>query len=339
MATSYSKTVTKSETTGGQKTYASGYVDETTRANKELYGKDYQESANVTNIYNKLQNKLNNEPGAFSSPYMAQLDTLYNKIVNREKFNYNFNADPVYQQYKANYISGGKNAMKDTVAQTTALTGGYSNSYAQTAGQQTYQQYLHELNNIIPQLEQQNYQRYQDEGNNLQNQYNLASDRYNKDYQTYRDTVADYKADRDYLSNLYQQERSFDYGKYTANRQYWNDEFWKQRNSESTTDTWSNTTSTSETTTKTSGGGGGSSRSSSNSGSSKIKPLTDKEKKANASTRSPLTPTDIAGYVKYVKNGGSTKEAWQSRLNQAVRNNYFSNNAAIEVAKQLDLVY
>lgn len=339
MASSYSKTVTTSETTGGSKTYASGYVDETTRANKELYGKDYQESAQVKNIYSQLQNKLNNEPGKFTSTFDNQLLNVYNKIVNREPFKYNFNADPVYQQYKANYISGGKNAMKDTVAQTTALTGGYSNSYAQTAGQQTYQQYLQELNNVIPQLEQTNYQRYQDEGQNLQNQYNLASDMRNKEYQQYRDTVADFKSDRDYLTNLYNQERSFDYGKYTANRQYWNDEFWKQRNSESTTDSWSKTTSTSTTNTSTSGGGGGSSRSSSGSSSSKIKNLTDKEKKANASTRSPLTPTDIAGYVKYVKSGGKDKEAWQSRLNQAVRNNYFSNNAAIEVAKQLDLVF
>ena len=245
MASSYSKTVATS------KTEASGQVAENTQRNRDLYAQDYKQSADVTAIKNRLNNTLNNQPGDFSSTYTNQLDAIYNKIVNREPFQYNFNADPVYQQYKSNYISGGKNAMKDTLAQASALTGGYNSSYAQTAAQQTYQQYLQELNNVIPQLEQTNYQRYQDEGQNLQNQYNLASDRYSKDYQAYRDTVADYRADRDYLTNLYTAERGFDYDKWAANRSYWNDEFWKERNSASTT------TNTSETWTTTSGGGGG----------------------------------------------------------------------------------
>lgn len=240
-----------SKTTGGSssRTYAAGVVDKNTQAQRNKYTQDYKQSATVTNAYNRLQNQLNNQPGAFNSTYQAQLDNIYDKIVNRQPFEYNFNADPIYQQYKNNYINQGRNAMKDTVATTTALTGGYSNSYAQTAGQQTYQQYLTELNNVLPQLQQQAYQRYQDEGNNLATQYSLASDRYSKDYQQYRDTVADYRSDRDYLTNLYNQERNFDYSQYTANRAFWNDEYWKQRNADMRTEgsNWSNTENWSDT--------------------------------------------------------------------------------------------
>ena len=92
------------------------------------------------------------------------------------------NEDAMYQMYKDQYQQGGQRAMRDTIGQASALTGGYGSSYAQTAGQQTYQGYLQELNQLIPQLRQQAYEEYRDEGQDLLNKYNITSNAYDREY-------------------------------------------------------------------------------------------------------------------------------------------------------------
>ena len=58
------------------------------------------------------------------------------------------------------------------MANAATLTGGYANSYATTAGQQAYNSYLQQLNDIVPQLYQQARSNYD---NQTQNLYNKAS--------------------------------------------------------------------------------------------------------------------------------------------------------------------
>ena len=190
--------------------------------------------------------------------------------MNREEFNFNMNENSLYQQLKNQYSVLGKQAMQDTMGQAAAMTGGYGSSYAQTAGQQTYQNYLQELNSQLPDLYSMELQRYQQEGENMQNQYALSRDMYDTEYGQYRDSVSDWQADRDYYSGLYQDERNFDYGKYSDNRTFWNDEYWNERNAEQTTESssWENTSSTQTSTTSSSSSSGGSGGSSSRSKSS-----------------------------------------------------------------------
>ena len=87
----------------------------------------------------KYARQTGSNPMPYSSSWRGQLDDIMNRIMNREQFNYDLNADALYQQYKDQYIHGGNLAMQDTMGQATAMTGGYGNSYAQSAGQQTYQ--------------------------------------------------------------------------------------------------------------------------------------------------------------------------------------------------------
>lgn len=196
-----------------------------------------------------MQDTLNSKPGVFQSSYTDQLNSLYQQIMNRDPFSYNFNADPMYQMYAQQYKQQGKNAMQDTMGQAAALTGGYSSSYAQTAGQQAYQNYLQELNNMIPELREQAYQEWQTEGQDLYDKYNLTNTAYNNEYNQYRDTVSDWKDDRTFAQNDYQNERSFDYNQYSDNRNYWNTEYWNQRNAEQSNKSNTGTTNwdTSET--------------------------------------------------------------------------------------------
>lgn len=160
------------------------------------------------------------KPGAYQSSWQKNLDDVIGKIQNREKFSYDLNGDALYQQYKDQYVTQGQQAMMDTMGQAAAMTGGYGNSFAQTAGQQTYQGYLQGLNDKVPELYQLALDKYNREGDELYNQYGLLSDRESIDYGRYRDTVSDYNTERGYLTDQYNTERDFDYGKYADERDY-----------------------------------------------------------------------------------------------------------------------
>ena len=104
-----------------------------------------------------------NRPVPYKSNWSGTINNLMDKIVNQKDFSYDFNADPLYQQYKDQYTQLGKQAALDTQANAATLTGGFGNSYAATAATQANQQYLTQLNNVIPQL------------------YSLAMDKYQMD--------------------------------------------------------------------------------------------------------------------------------------------------------------
>lgn len=113
--------------------------------------------------------------GANNKPYMEQLDSLYNQIMNRGPFQYDLNGDMLYRQMADQYMQLGQQAMRDTMGQASALTGGYGNSYAASAGNQEYQQYITQLNNNIPALYDRALQAWQMQGDDLLNQYQLAA--------------------------------------------------------------------------------------------------------------------------------------------------------------------
>lgn len=116
---------------------------------------------------------------AWSNPYQDQMDKLYNDILNRGKFNYDLYSDNLYKQYKEQYETLGNRAMQDTMGQAAALTGGYGSTYSQAAGQQAYQNYLQQLNNIIPSLYDRAYTEFKDGEDWKLKAYDLTRDRYN----------------------------------------------------------------------------------------------------------------------------------------------------------------
>ena len=139
------------------------------------------------------------------------LQAARDKVLSRDPFSYNYAEDPLYQQYRDSYTRQGRLAMADTMGQASALTGGYGNSYAATAGQQTYNGYMQRLNDVIPELYQLAYDRYQN---------GLAADRadYQMLYGAYRDQVGDYYTD---YGNAYTNYRdTVDLG-----RGLWNDRY------------------------------------------------------------------------------------------------------------------
>lgn len=182
--------------------------------------KKYVQSDAVTQAQQALQNQQANKPGAYQSQFQSGLDSLSGQLQNRPKFQYDVNSDALYQQVAQNYLQQGKQAMMDTVGQATALTGGYGNSYAQTAGQQMYNQHLLGLNELVPQYQQMALQQYQMEGDELLNQYNLMLQQEESAYARYQDDLNRYYADLDRLQNAYDNERDYDYGRWADDRDY-----------------------------------------------------------------------------------------------------------------------
>ena len=180
----------------------------------------YQESDLVKQAQAMLQEQMANKPGAYTSPWQAQLNEAIDKILNREKFSYDLNGDALYQQYKDQFTTQGKMAMMDTMGQAAAMTGGYGNSYAQGVGQQAYQGYLQQLNDKIPELYQLALNQYQMEGDEMYDQLAMLGAQEEQDYGRHRDTVSDYNVELDRLQNQFNTERDYDYSKWVDGRDF-----------------------------------------------------------------------------------------------------------------------
>lgn len=168
----------------------------------------------------------------YTSKYGTMIEDTMNKILNKEDFKYDFNADPLYQNYKDQYVKLGNEAAQNAAASASALTGGYGNSYAGTAASQANQQYLTQLNDKIPELYNAAMQKYQMETENLYNQFGMLETEEGRQYGMYRDSVSDYYSDLNDLRSghstaLGQENTDRDYN-YRVSRDAVGDSQWAQ---------------------------------------------------------------------------------------------------------------
>lgn len=133
--------------------------------------------------------------------YQSQIDDLTAQILGRAAFEYDPEKDPTYQQYKESYTRSGERAMQDTLGQISARTGGLASSYAGSAAQQTYDNYMSALADKIPELRQLAYSMYQDEGDQQRANLEMLMALEQGDYAKYQGLLSQYNTDR-----------SFDYG-------------------------------------------------------------------------------------------------------------------------------
>lgn len=194
----------------------------TTPVQTKSYATAYTPSATVNQkkqAWEAAENAVKNY-GSYQSKYQSKLDELYDQIVNKKDFQYDLNADALYNQYKDQYSVLGKTAMMDTMGQAAALTGGYGNSYASTAGNQAYQAYLQQLNEQVPQLYQLALDKYNADRQDLYNQAGLTQDLENAAYGKWVDEYGRLVDERNYAQGVYGDERDFDYGSFTDERDY-----------------------------------------------------------------------------------------------------------------------
>lgn len=197
-----------------------GTTSTTSTGTAQTASTGYQPSDTVAQAQQMLNDYMAQKPGAYQSTWQGQMDELMNQILNRKPFEYDVNSDALYQQYKDQYVLQGQQAMMDTMGQAAALTGGYGNSYAQTAGQQAYQGHLQQLTDKIPDLYQLALSKYQLEGDALADQYAMLGARDEQAYGRYRDSVSDYYNELQRLYSQYNTERDYDYGQFIDDRNY-----------------------------------------------------------------------------------------------------------------------
>ncbi len=159
----------------------------------------YEKSQSVKSAEKKLENWEKSSPDNYNSKYSEEIEGLLADILNREKFSYNLNADPLYEQYREQYAKNGKKAMEDTVGEASALTGGYLNSYALSAGQQAYNEYLSGLNDVALDLRDRAFDEYTHEGDKLLDDITLLRSLDGDDYEKYLNELERYYKDGEYL--------------------------------------------------------------------------------------------------------------------------------------------
>ena len=145
--------------------------------------------------------------------YSESVKGLMDKISGRDKFSYDVDNDPLFQQALASAMNSGKSAMQDTIGQASALTGGYGSSYATSAANQAYNSFIEDAYNNLPQYYEMALEAYNAEGDELYRQldmYNAADEKdygrmmnayeatgtyrdrlYNEAYQQFRDSKSD----------------------------------------------------------------------------------------------------------------------------------------------------
>ena len=176
--------LTANELTSSGKTNPYGIPTAPTYQNTKWSDTDQGKAA-----WNTYQNYLNqyNNFGDFAFSKQGDLDSVYGNIKNYGDFSYDVNSDALYQQYADQYTRLGKLAMQDTMGQAAAMTGGYGNSYATTAGNQAYQGYLQQLNDVVPELYQMAMNKWQMGKDDLYNQYGMLLSEYEREYGLHSD--------------------------------------------------------------------------------------------------------------------------------------------------------
>lgn len=179
-----------------------------------------QEGIEASNAYQSLKNWRGS----------GKAQAAKNKWKNTGPFAYDPDSDSLYQSAKANAIANGKVAMQDTTGQASAMTGGYGNSYAATAGSQAYQNYLKSLDDDLATYYQLALDQYQQSKDDLLTEYSIENEIDNTDYSRLYNLYG-------LAQDRYNNDRAFDYGQYSDDYQRYaslanmqNSDYWNQQN-------------------------------------------------------------------------------------------------------------
>lgn len=105
--------------------------------------------------------------GNTGNNYQEQINGLMEQINNRKPFQFDLGSNALYNQHKQQYTLAGQKAMQDTMGQASGLTGGYGSSYAQSVGNQAYNDYLTKLNAVVPEIYAQERSAYDAAGDDM----------------------------------------------------------------------------------------------------------------------------------------------------------------------------
>lgn len=182
--------------------------------------KPYELSEEIKKAQAALEQQLAQKPGDFQSSWGEALKQAAQNLLNRQSFRYDAASDPLYQNYRQQYVRDGRLAMLDTLGQAQASTGGYGNSYAQTTAQQAYGAQLQGLNDRIPELYQIALNRYGLETTALSDRLSYLQQQESQDYSRWQDALDAWQKQTNLLANQLETQKEQDYDRYVSDRDY-----------------------------------------------------------------------------------------------------------------------
>lgn len=204
---------------------------------------DYIQSAKAAetkqNEIDKGNNWLKNYAASNPTPTYKgtdpRIEEQLNAILNRDDFSYDVSKDPLYAQFAKMYQREGDRAMRDTLAEVASGAGGM-NSYAITAAQQAANYYNSQLGDKIPELYQLAYEMYLTDIDNKVRDLGLLQQMDDTQYGRYRDTMQDWKDDRNFAYGAYQDgvaqgnwQTQFDYNADVNDRDFAYNDYWANK--------------------------------------------------------------------------------------------------------------
>ena len=192
----------------------SPYLGVSDQAYTDYMNSAYTRSDDLQSIYNQADAMLEQYKNTTNGERQQKINSIVEEYENMDPFSYDFATDPMFQNMLASYQQMGQSAMKDSIAQSSALTGGYANSWAQTAGQQSYNRHIQDAFNNLPSYYQMALETYRQEGQKLLDMYGLLDSEQQKEldqilnqhgiiYGKARDFESDERSD--YSTNLTKQ--------------------------------------------------------------------------------------------------------------------------------------
>ncbi len=138
-----------------------------------------------------------------------KMEQVLEKLQSREPFSYDPAGDKIFARFKEQYTKAGALAREDALAQAAALTGGYGNSYGQTAGQGAYDRELDRLTALVPELYDRAREIYDAEGKEILGEYDrLAKDLDRQQAEAARLDKEEYTRQKEQEEREYQQQKA-----------------------------------------------------------------------------------------------------------------------------------
>lgn len=175
--------------------------------------KEFEASKATEEAKKAVQEQARKRP-EYAGRYDQALSQALDALMQQPSFRYRLDGDALYKRYRDSAVKNGRLAMEDTLGQGAALTGGYGNSYAQSAGQQAYARQLDALGDRIPELYTLAMEQYRLQSQGLKDKYNLLLGADSRDYGRYTDSLAAWQKEADRLLEAYQTQRKLDYQTY-----------------------------------------------------------------------------------------------------------------------------
>ena len=196
-------------------------VSENTQTQMAKYQNGYQPTEQVQQAQQNLQTMQQQKPQSYSSKWSGALDNILQQIQNPGEFKYSLDGDNMFQYYKDLYTQKAKQGAQNTMGVAAGLTGGYGNSWAQSAGAQAYQQNLLPLYDKATEFMQMAQDRYNADRADRYNRLAALQNAEESEYGRYRDTVSDYNADLDRAREDARYAEQMGYQQYQDMLNYW----------------------------------------------------------------------------------------------------------------------